>query len=240
MTDSSKAFRDFVDRWRLLVVAYGLFAHGLTSILNEHSRVTGRAIESTSDPMKLPVKSKLIPESITLYRRDMPSLVHLALDLVISRTIDLFDSYLAEVLLAVTVKRPGLLGDAMVSRTRILEASSIEQLRYELIVDYVDSKSRQGFEEILRLLADKMGVDVQLPDKQRLELRAAFATRNALVHNAGRVDEQFRVQAVRPDLRLGELIRLDEQMIMEYSNAIAGAVSLLEESLRDRGLLSPE
>ena len=91
---------------------------------------------------------------------------------------------------------------------RILEATSLDQLKDELISARVESLARSGFKQLQKFFDDRFQVKLA-PAVLSSRVGSVIATRNAIVHTRSVVDDQYRQQTHRFELKLGDAVPID-------------------------------
>lgn len=131
--------------------------------------------------------------------------------LMVSRSVDLFLVFVRDALRDFATWRPHgfLTDDDRVPIRQVFDATDLAALREELLHERVERLSRRGFQEIVDYLQKRLSLEFHFAPDQARGIIDAVAIRNCVVHNGGRVDDQYRVQSGRVDLHLGEYVPLE-------------------------------
>jgi hypothetical protein len=112
------------------------------------------------------------------------------------------------------------------------EQSTIDSLVRDLVERKVDALSYQGFED----LADwcrKQGIPLIVPPGSLDQVIELIATRNAIAHNMGVVDQRYHAIVKAPRFKIGEVrvLKVDElSAAMALLNTIVDATDKLAVS----------
>ncbi len=156
------------------------------------------------------------------------------LELFVGRAVDHFQTYIVSIIREVLRKRPEILSTSTYTLDvkSILEHSSIDSLVCNLVERKVDDLSYRGFED----LADwcrKQGIPLVVPPGGLDQVIELIATRNAIAHNRGIVDQRYLAIVKTPRFKLGEIriLTVDDLFAaMSLLGKIVGATDTLTVS----------
>ena len=152
--------------------------------------------------------------------------------LMLSRSVDNFHTYISEALLSVFRARPETLrSGSKVEVREVLECASIEEFAGRLAERRVEELSHQGFPSIQRYLEERLGIELKFDQEQLRLASEATAIRNLVVHNRGYVNERFLRDTGREDLRVGEQLEFDRQLLDRYTRALHSAAETIDVGL---------
>lgn len=114
------------------------------------------------------------------------------MEMFLSRLVDNFQKYLADLIRAVLRSRPVMLSTSQhsISLEELLKYSTIEDLVRDVIERKVNSLSYDGFAELYDWCSGR-GIPLQLSESDRFAVVELIATRNVIAHNRGLVDERY-------------------------------------------------
>ena len=132
----------------------------------------------------------------------------------LTRLVDSFQVYLSDILREVLVKRPEILRsrEPTVSLDYLLQFAEMEDLLQDVVDSKVSGLSYKGFDELEEWYSRK-GIPFEVgPDRpQVVEL---IATRNAIVHNRGRVDARYVRAVPTSPFKVGDLRTLEVEYLL--------------------------
>jgi len=112
--------------------------------------------------------------------------------LLLCRLVDLFDTYLVQVIAEVVSLRPELLKTSQeVKLDYVLGFDSMEELRRDLIEQTIVRLGSQGLDEIEKWFEKRIGINDIHSGANRDDIIEALVTRNVLTHNHGHVDRRY-------------------------------------------------
>ena len=184
--------------------------------------------ERTLTPGEL-AKSNPGPHTQELRRARQP-----LLELFVGRAVDNFETYVVSIIREILRKQPAILSNSKydLEVKFILEHPTIDSLVHDLIERKVEGLSYSGFED----LADwckKQGIPLVVPAGKLDQVIELIATRNAIAHNRGVVDQKYLAIVGSSRFKVGEVRTLgghDLFAAMSLLNRVVDATDKLAVS----------
>ncbi len=141
------------------------------------------------------------------------------------RLVDSFQVYLSDILREVLGKRPEILRsrEPTVSLDYLLQFAKMEDLQQDLIDSKVNGLSYKGFDELERWYSKK-GIPLEV-GSERLEVVELIATRNAIVHNRGRIDARYLKAVPKSAYKVGDMRKLEVEYLLNALSILNNVVS---------------
>jgi hypothetical protein len=175
------------------------------------------------------------------YQRGLRRLSPVVLQMLFARSIDNFESYLSEVVSECLHAKPEALrsGDAKVSVELVFTATSLDELREELIERRVNELSYLGFDKLTDWITDQLGVSDLRTSAARDTLAEYSEVRNCIVHHRSKVSQRYlsKVRA-STEMKVGQPIDVTFDMLYLVARATTEVAVALDASLRDKFGLS--
>lgn len=134
-------------------------------------------------------------------------------ELLLTRLVDRFTVFVAEILALILKTKPEIMTGEMVSFADVLAAPSVSAIVQGFAAQRADSLSYGGFKDMRHFLERKVGLNLSIRAEVLAEATAAIAARNAIVHNRGVVNSRYLIETGRRDLKVGELVPLDKMSL---------------------------
>jgi len=172
---------------------FGLFHFIIDSVLAGDwvAYVAGQALNDKEeykalDPATLAAAN---PGPRTRFLRDRRQIL---LEMFLSRLVDTFQSYLVDLIRLVLRSRPTMLSTSQQSLTleELLKYGTIEELVHDVIERKVNALSYEGFTDLHAWCVDR-GIPLNVSGQDRGAVVELIATRNAIAHNRGFVDDRY-------------------------------------------------
>jgi hypothetical protein len=142
-------------------------------------------------------------------------------EMTLSRIADAFQLYITNNLRDVFLRRPEVLRSSeTVTVLEVLSCNEMSEVVRLLAERKVDSLSYQGFDELLKYLQERIGLNIQCDDSLLATVRQTIEVRNIIVHHGGRVSSLFLKRTKRRDLVQGHEFPLTDEYIIESIDAI--------------------
>jgi hypothetical protein len=139
-------------------------------------------------------------------RKDSQALI----EMVLSRLVDHFTTYLSEVLREALSARPEMLrSQEQVRVDYVLQFAAMEDLREDMVDRKVLELSFLGFADLESWCLSRMGIQLAPDPTMRAGLVELIETRNLIVHNRARVGSKYLRMVPNSRFRLGDLRALD-------------------------------
>lgn len=142
-------------------------------------------------------------------------------EILLSRDVDNFQCYLADVFHILFRARPEILKSGQkISVVDVLNCSSLDEVVTMVAARKVDELAYGGFQVIRKYLVDRIGIP-DIKDTEQLRLvTEAIAVRNIIVHNRGHINARFLEETARTDLVVGNVFTFDLNELDKYFHAI--------------------
>jgi hypothetical protein len=172
---------------------FGLFHFIIDTVLRGDyvSFVAKHALEGSdeykkADPSQLATTA---PGPLTKFLRKNRQVL---LEMFMARLIDNFQVYLVDLVRLVLHAKPAMLSTRQQTLTleELLKYDRIEELVHDIIERRVNALTYEGFLELQSWCGDR-GLEIQVLPADRELVTELIATRNAITHNRGVVDEKY-------------------------------------------------
>ena len=131
------------------------------------------------------------------------------------------EAFLSDSLRAICRVRPEILkSNKKIDRSTLIDFRSWDKIIEFLIEDYTYDFGWETFKNKIKFLNDKIGLNIEIPDSDLSILEEAENTRNIVVHNGGRISQEYINRTKKDDLNVGDLILITPEFIKTVSNII--------------------
>lgn len=138
------------------------------------------------------------------------------------------DAFIADSLRIICQLRPEVMkGDKKIDWDTVLECGGWEQLLDHLSEQYIFEFGWQSVRKRITLLRTRLGLVVECPEPDLELLEEAENIRNIVVHNGGRVNQEYIRRTGRDSLTVGAFVPLS----LEYLDKIAQVTTTLASNL---------
>jgi hypothetical protein len=150
-------------------------------------------------------------------------------EFMLSRAVDNFQCYLADILLAVFVVRPETLRSSdRIKVDEVLECASIDEVVSRLAQRKTEELMYNSASDIVEFMSDRLGLGIKADEQSIVQAIEAIAVRNAIVHNRGLANERFLRLTKRTDLKSGDLIPINYTNADQWRGALRSAAKLID------------
>ncbi len=158
-------------------------------------------------------------------RKDSQALI----EMVLSRLVDHFTTYLSEVLREALRARPEMLrSQEQVRVDYVLKFGTMEELREDMVDRKVLELSYLGFADLESWCISRMGIQLTPDASVRTSLVELLETRNLIVHNRSRVGSKYLRVVPGSSFRLGDVRSLDVDSFFATYKLLLGLVKDLD------------
>jgi hypothetical protein len=169
----------------------------------------------------------------SIYEND-PEVFHdLAAETLVTRLVDAFQHYLADVLGWALWRRPeaaDLLEQArLISASEGLELSSAVRI---VATAHSEEASYGEFRKIIGTMQTKLGVSFPISDEDYVEVRRLIAVRNVAVHNQGRKNRRYCKDTPEPMSNIGQVAKLSLSEARTAGEKLDSLVTAVDETLQ--------
>lgn len=152
--------------------------------------------------------------------------------LLLSRAVDLFDTYLVQVIAEVVELQPALLRTSHEVRLDyVLRFEDMDDLRRDLVERLATRLGSEGLDAIESWFEKSLGISDMHTATSRSDTIEAIATRNVLTHNHGRVDRRFRQKVPGTKRGLGDEVVLGESDLRRMTEAVLNTVDRIDKAV---------
>lgn len=130
------------------------------------------------------------------------------------------DAFLADTMRAICTRRiEALKSGKRMEWSDIVAAGSWGNLIGNMIEEHVFEFGWPPIRERLKILREKIGLDLGLPAEAVDAIEAGEAIRDVIVHNGGNVSQEYLRKTKRTDIKVGAPVELDLQDVAKVGNA---------------------
>lgn len=224
VTESARAFlASFFQTFRLFnrTVALALRADWVAHIADSALNAKPRIAET---PEELAQKA---PGPVTQgLRKDSQALI----EMILSRLVDHFTTYLSEVLREALRARPEMLrSQEQVRVDYLLQFATMDELREDMVDRKVLELSYLGFTDLENWCSSRMSIQLAPEAGVRNALIELLETRNLIVHNRSRIGVKYLRVVADSKFRLGELRVLDADTLFETHKLLFALVKHVDD-----------
>ncbi len=191
-------------------------------------------LDRTLEIMKLTPKSEL---KLISHGKLMESYDTVAFDLLNSRIIDLFLTYVSELLALVFLKNPAMLkSEKQFTAKEILNSRDFAELVNLIAEKTVNSLSRQGFSSMSTTIENRYGLVLVPNETEFQEMLLANEFRNLYVHHRGIVNNTYLTRVPKSNKVIGEELHISG---LGWIPLVAKCVVELDERAMNKFALEP-
>jgi len=138
------------------------------------------------------------------------------------------DAFMSDSMRIICYTQPRVMSSQKnVTWENILKAGNWDSLRDKLIDEFVSEFVKPNVASRIELLKSKLGLKIEISEKELSLLDEAENIRHSFVHNGGRVDTKFANNIKRNDMVIGSEIRVEK----DYLDAVFHAAINLSASI---------
>ena len=130
------------------------------------------------------------------------------------------EAFLADSIRVVCVIRPEVLkSNRKITWKTIIDLGSQSDIIDHLIDQYVFNCTWGPITDTVKLANEKLGLHITSSDDAIERIASSQLLRNVIVHNGGRVSEEYLKRSNRSDVRLGEKLAIDKDVNNKTASA---------------------
>jgi hypothetical protein len=138
------------------------------------------------------------------------------------------DAFMADSLRAICRVRPEvLMSEKKLEWSTLISCGGWDELLAHLIEQYVFEFGWRSIYKRVQFLKEQLGLVIDFPESDIELLEEAENIRNIIVHNGGRVSQEYIARTGRDDLRIGDFV----PVTLEYVDEVSMAASTLAGEL---------
>ena len=165
----------------------------------------------------------------------------LLLEMILSRAVDEFSTYLSEIIREVLNKKPEIMRTGEQLRLDyVLGFQSLAELTRDLVDRKVAGLSYRGFTEVLEWLNQKMGISMTSGQANTLAIVEIIETRNLIAHNSSMVGAKYLKKVQGTSFKHGDLRAIDTDYLFTSMDALMVFVRALDEVVAKKFSLAYE
>ena len=156
----------------------------------------------------------------------------LLLEMILSRVVDEFSTYLSEIIREVLKTKPEIL------RTReqlrldyVLRFESLPELTKDLIERKVADLSYRGFSELLDWLNQKLGISVTPGQTNTATIIEIIETRNLIAHNRSTIGAKYLKKVAGTSFNPGDKRKINVEYLFNSIEALMAFVRCVDETV---------
>jgi len=138
------------------------------------------------------------------------------------------DAFMGDSLRAVLTLQPLLTSEEKVDAKVVLGLGSWDAVIQYLIETYVYRVGWKTITERISFFKERLGLDLKINDELLGTLRDGEQLRNMIIHNAGRVNSEYKKRSKNNDIKIGEIIPIDDK----YMRKVIGAIEVIAGDIR--------
>ncbi len=159
----------------------------------------------------------------------------LVMELLTTRNVDNYLSYVSQILADIFRSRPETLrSNEQVRLDFVLSHESMSDLIAEIADRQVNKLSYQGMTELADYLKEKIGLDVFTSDENRKNIIKAIEIRNLIVHSRGVVNKIYLKRISDCGLEIGMDVPLDAQIGILAVKSLHESVQTIDDQARKK------
>ncbi len=156
-----------------------------------------------------------------------------AAEILLSRTVDAFLYYLADIIGWALRHRPAVADLHEEAQHRASEFNiSLDDAVQEVAELHAERVSYGGFGAMLNFIETTFAVSLPIDPGMKAKLRRLIATRNMVVHNRSRKNARYCKDVEEPLANIGQLVRPSLTEAQSAAEDLANFVELVDETLR--------
>jgi hypothetical protein len=163
----------------------------------------------------------------------------LLLEMILSRAVDEFTTYLSEIIRAALTQKPEILKTRELLRLDyVLRFDSLGELTRELIDRKVADLSYRGFQDLLDWLNKKLGINIRSHAFKTESIVEIIETRNLIAHNGSRVGEKYLKKVPNTLFKPGHHRNIDVDYLFVSVQALTDFTKFLDETMANKFFLA--
>ena len=197
---------------KLMAAIYSWIASDLRSVANQESEFKDLKYD-------IGILTSENPEEINF---DPNSHDRLITEMIISRLVDNYQTYLTEVIRAILRAKPEILRSSeQVKLEYVLNFDNIDALITDLIDQKAYELGHRGFSDLDKWCDSFLGVQLARNQPQRDELIEIIETRNLIIHNRSQVNKKYLSKVKGSNLLVGKMRPINHKYLMVASNLLS-------------------
>ena len=154
----------------------------------------------------------------------------LLLEMILSRAVDEFSTYLSEIIREVLSSKPEILRTReQVRLDYVLRFESLAELTRDLVDRKVADLGYRGFTEVLDWLNLKLGISMVSNQSNISAIAEIIETRNLIAHNSSTIGTKYIKKVHGTTFKQGELREIDVDYLFRSVEALISFVRCLDE-----------
>jgi hypothetical protein len=131
------------------------------------------------------------------------------------------EAFLSDSLRVICRVKPEILKSSKkIDRSKIIDFGNWDEIMEFLIEDYVYDFGWETFKNKIKFLNDNIGLSIEISDTEISIFEDAENIRNIIVHNGGRISQEYINRTKKYDMNVGDLIPITSEFIEEVANEI--------------------
>ena len=128
------------------------------------------------------------------------------------------EAFLSDSLRVICRVRPEILKSGKkIDRSTIIDSGNWDKVIECIIEDYIYEFGWKTLKDKIKFLKDKIGLNVEIPNSELSILEEAENIRNIVVHNGGRISQEYINRTEKSDLNVGDLIPITAEFMGKVS-----------------------
>lgn len=124
------------------------------------------------------------------------------------------EAFLSDSLRVICKVKPEILkNNKKIDRSTIISLGDWDNVMDHLIEDYIFEFGWKTLNEKISFLNEKIGLNIEIPDSELSLLKEAENIRNIVVHNGGKISQEYINRTKKFDLKLGDDIPIKSEFI---------------------------
>ncbi len=230
MSDAcARFFRTHAELWRFIG-----FVSDLALRVDDLARLASEAVPPGVSGRPVGGGAQ-VPSAEGAMARTLRGQRHVFLHMVLSRVVDSYLAYLAELTVLLAVNNPRALGPGEgVPLELLVEHDSVDEVVDALVRDRVFQLSAAGLEALERWVADRFGFALFVEDSVRDRVARLVEIRNLIARHRGLATRRFAGTDREGRARVGQPIELTVDQLFSDSSLLARSVADIDVRASDQ------
>ncbi len=230
MSDAcARFFRTHAELWRFIG-----FVSDLALRVDDMARLASEAVPPGVSGRPVGGGAQ-VPSAEGAMARTLRGQRHVFLHMVLSRVVDSYLAYLAELTVLLAVNNPRALGPGEgVPLELLVEHDSVDEVVDTLVRDRVFQLSAAGLEALERWVADRFGFALFVEDSVRDRVARLVEIRNLIARHRGLATRRFAGTDREGRARVGQPIELTVDQLFSDSSLLARSVADIDVRASDQ------
>ncbi len=230
MSDAcARFFRTHAELWRFIG-----FVSDLALRVDDMARLASEAVPPGVSGRPVGGGAQ-VPSAEGAMARTLRGQRHVFLHMVLSRVVDSYLAYLAELTVLLAVNNPRALGPGEgVPLELLVEHDSVDEIVDTLVRDRVFQLSAAGLEALERWVADRFGFALFVEDSVRDRVARLVEIRNLIARHRGLATRRFAGTDREGRARVGQPIELTVDQLFSDSSLLARSVADIDVRASDQ------